>query len=117
MNRPIAEEDLADKPLDPAVERVRAKLVRFAVINIGILLLALAIVVAALAWRTASRTGMDGEMVEAALALPPGAEVLSQSVSPQEIALDVRHAGGAREILVYARRDGRLVGRYRVATP
>ena len=41
-----------EKPLDPAAERVRRKLVRFMAINLGILFLALMAVVAALVYKS-----------------------------------------------------------------
>jgi hypothetical protein len=116
MNRPIAEDELSDKPLDPAVERVRRKLVRFAVINIGILLLALAVVIAALAWRTVSAARVPGETVEASLTLPRGARVVSHSLTPAEIALFAALPEGGSALFVFARADGRLVGRYPVSS-
>ena len=113
MNKLIAEDEFADKPLDPAVERVRRKLVRFAVINIGILFLALAAVVGALAWRTASGAkGTTGPTAEAALLVPQGAQVLSQSISPSEISLFLQGADGSRFVMVFERANGRLLGRY-----
>lgn len=120
MNRPIAEDELSDKnsdrPLDPAVERVRRKLLRFAVVNIGILFAALAVVVAALAWRTVSAPGAaPAGLVEASLALPQGGQVVSHAVSPGEVSLFAVLPDGSRALFVYARQDGRLVGRYAVA--
>ena len=54
MARP-ALDDEKEKPLDPAVEKVRRKLVRFVAINLGLLFIALMAVVAALVYK--SRTG------------------------------------------------------------
>lgn len=125
MNRPIAEDAFAgkgaaaaeagaDAPLDPAVERVRRKLLRFAIVNIGILFLALALVVAALAWRSVSAAKAPAAFVEAELALPQGAQVSSHAVSPTEISLFATLPNGAGAVFVFARADGRLVGRYAV---
>ncbi|RVC34689.1 fimbrial protein, partial [Mesorhizobium sp. M7A.F.Ca.CA.004.04.2.1] len=50
MASPIAEED-QDKPLDPEVEKVRRKLVRFVGINLGLLFLALMVVIGALVYK------------------------------------------------------------------
>ena len=115
MNRGIADDELADKPLDPAVERVRRKLVRFAVINIGILFLALAAVVAALAWRSVSASRGPSELVEAQFVLPAGAQVVSQSLTPAEVSLLATLPDGTSALFVFARADGRLVGRYAIA--
>ena len=52
------DDDEDEKPLDPAVENVRRKLVRFIVINLGILFVALMAVVLALVYR-ATQVGED----------------------------------------------------------
>ncbi|TIT86625.1 MAG: fimbrial protein, partial [Mesorhizobium sp.] len=44
MARPIDEED-EEKPLDPAAEKVRRKLIRFMIVNLGLLFLALMVVI------------------------------------------------------------------------
>lgn len=123
MNRPIAEDAFAGKgtpagaeePLDPAVERVRRKLLRFAIVNVGILFLALAIVVAALAWRTVSAAKDPEAFVQAELALPEGARISSHSVSPVEVSLLAALPDGTSAVFIFSRNDGRLVGRYAIA--
>ena len=50
MARPIAEEE-DEKPLDPAAENVRRKLVRFMIINLGLLFLALMVVIGELVYK------------------------------------------------------------------
>jgi hypothetical protein len=51
MARPTID-DNEEKPLDPAVEKVRRKLVRFVAINLGLLFLALMAVLAAVVYKT-----------------------------------------------------------------
>ena len=51
MARP-AFDDEEEKPLDPAVEKVRRKLVRFVAINLGLLFIALMAVVGALVYKS-----------------------------------------------------------------
>jgi hypothetical protein len=120
MARP-ALNDEDEKPLDPAVEKVRRKLVRFVVINLGILFFALMVVVLAVVYK--SRTAepaagagfpVSGEIVEADIPLPAGARIVSQSLSGNRIAIDVELAGGARAILLYDLAERRLIGRYAV---
>ena len=72
MARP-AFDDEQEKPLDPAVEKVRRKLVRFVAINLGLLFIALMAVVAALVYK--SRT-----------AAPPATEIAVEAPSPEGIA-------------------------------
>ncbi|WP_024587066.1 hypothetical protein [Aliihoeflea sp. 2WW] len=113
-----------DEPLDPAVEKVRAKLMRFVVINLGILFLALMAVVGALVYRAvstepaaeeASPAGLplppEGSTITGEIALPAGANVLSQSLSGGRLTLLVE-VGGAREILVYDIGAARIIARF-----
>ncbi len=98
MTRPQADEQ-EDKPLDPAVESVRRKLVRFMAVNLGLLFLALMVVGAA----------QTGDIV-----LPVGARIVSQSLSGSRIAIDAELADGGREIFVYDMAAQRIIGRYAV---
>lgn len=115
-------DDDADKPLDPAVEKVRRKLLRFAVINIGLLFVALMAVLAAIVYKT----GNDAKVAEAGMSvpssvedafvsgeivLPPGARVLSHSLSGNRLSLDSELADGNRAIFLYDLRERRLIGR------
>lgn len=120
-------DDDADKPLDPAVEKVRRKLLRFAVINIGLLFVALMAVLAAIVYKT----GNDAKVAEAGMSvpssvedafvsgdivLPAGAKVLSHSLSGNRLSLDVELADGSRAIFLYDLRERRLVGRLGLKT-
>ena len=113
-----------EKPLDPAVERVRRKLVRFIAINLGILLLALMAVVAALVYRAtrverqsaspAELQAPSGAAVYGEIALPPGARIAGHTLSGNRLSLYVELAGGAHSILIYNMAEGRMVGRFDV---
>jgi len=112
--------DEEDKPLDPAVEKVRKKLVRFVGINLGLLFFALMAVVGAVVYKSgvfesASVAGGDipspEGMVEADIALPAGASVMSQSLSGNRIAIDARLADGSRAIFIYDFAARRMIGR------
>lgn len=119
MNRarpPIEDDD--DKPLDPAVEKVRRKLVRFVAINLGILFVALLAVVAALVYKTRPTGPVAEEVVasspgviEAEIALPSGARIVSQSLSGNRVAINSELADGSRVIFLYDFGERRLVGR------
>ncbi len=117
--------DEEEKPLDPNVEKVRRKLVRFMGINLGLLFLALMVVVAALVYK--SRTAPQatgpiagdiqtpaGEPATGDIVLPPGSRVLSQSLSGNRISIDAELADGSRSIFVYDIGEKRLVGRFAV---
>jgi hypothetical protein len=125
MIRPAFDED-EEKPLDPAVENVRKKLVRFVAINLGLLLIALMAVVAALVYKSrttgspqVSAPASDipvppGSVLEAEIPLPAGAKIISQSLSGNRIAIDVEFTGGGRSILVYDIAERRIIGRFTI---
>ncbi|MDF1599267.1 fimbrial protein [Mesorhizobium sp. YIM 152430] len=112
-----------DEPLDPAVEKVRAKLMRFVVINLGILFLALMAVVGALVYRAVSTEASteealaglplppEGSTITGQIALPAGASVLSQSLAGGRLTLLIETAG-AREIVVYDIGSARIIARF-----
>ena len=114
MARPYADEE-EEKPLDPAVEKVRRRLVRFVAINLGILLAALMAVGVALVYkgRSAPAAG-PRETVEAALLIPADARIISQSLSGERLSLELELSGGKREIRIFDTATGRLVGRLAV---
>ena len=114
-------DDSDEKALDPAVERVRRKLLRFVAVNLGILFAAVIIVVAAVVYRSVGsdqRPAADsaigvptGEVLEAEIAVPAGARIVSQSLSGSRVALDLELAGGERSILIYDLAERRVVAR------
>ena len=126
MARP-ADDDIEEKPLDPAVERVRRKLVRFVAINLGLLFVALMAVVAALVYKSgwskpqepvasAVPSPAEGGVMTGEIILPAGARLLSQSLSGNRLALDAELADGSRAIFLYDIPGQRVIGRFAVKT-
>lgn len=128
MNERAPQQLDPDEPLDPAVEKVRAKLMRFVVINLGILFLALMAVVGALVYRSVSTGSSPEEASSSALPLPPegstitgeialpaGANVVSSSLADGRLTLLVE-TGGAREIVVYDIASARIIARFALVT-
>jgi hypothetical protein len=126
MTERVAPQPDQDEPLDPAVERVRAKLMRFVVINLGILFLALMAVVGALVYRSVSTGSPDtastgpglavppeGSVISGQIALPSGAEILSQSLAGSRLTMLVQ-TDGAREIVVYDIDAARIIARFAI---
>ena len=114
-----------EKPLDPAAERVRRKLVRFMAINLGILFLALMAVVAALVYKSmtvppeAPAVASDipsSNVTSGRIVLPAGARLVSQSLSGNLLSLHVALAQGGEAILIYDTAQGRVVARHELAT-
>ncbi|MER8483237.1 fimbrial protein [Mesorhizobium sp. M1322] len=121
----VADED-EEKPLDPEVEKVRKKLVRFVAINLGLLFLALMVVIAALVYKTRTAppsstpplTGdiqvPSGDPLTGDIVLPVGAKVISQSLSGNRVSIDAELADGSRTIFVYDIAERRIIGRFSI---
>ncbi|HEY6630918.1 MAG TPA: fimbrial protein [Rhizobiaceae bacterium] len=124
MARPTLNDE-QEKPLDPAVENVRRKLVRFVAINLGLLFIALMAVVGALVYKSTTATtppageaGMEAPspagVVEGQIPLPSGAKIVSQSLSGNRLSLSLEMPGGVRAIYIYDIASRRTVGRFAV---
>lgn len=100
-----------DKPLDPAVENVRRKMIRFMVINLGLLFLALMVVVGALVYKGLSAPTVPTEAVQGALDLPQGSEIVSQALDGNRLVLQLRNGEGAQSFLIYDILEGRVISR------
>jgi len=125
MTGPHVDVAQEDKPLDPAVERVRRKLVRFVAINLGLLFLALMAVVGALVYK--ARTSQPSEPVAAGdiqlpaggqitgeIVLPVGSRVMSQALSGNRLSIDAELADGSRTIFLYDIAERRVIGQFAV---
>ncbi|MCO5059604.1 MAG: fimbrial protein [Rhizobiaceae bacterium] len=117
------QDDKDEKPLDPAAERVRRKMVRFMGINLGILFAAVMAVVLALVYKSVSTAPeTPGEVSElpggvaatGTITLPAGARIVSQSLSGTRLSLQLDLSGGGRSILVFDIVAGRIVGDYTI---
>lgn len=124
MARPTID-DKEEKPLDPAVEKVRRKLVRFVAINLGLLFLALMAVLAAVVYKAGAPSEIatvggneavpspaEGGVMAGEIMLPAGARLVSHSLSGNRITLDAELAGGGRAIFLYDTAERRIIGRF-----
>lgn len=129
MANPNFPEDNDEKPLDPAAERVRRKLVRFVAINLGILFVAIMAVLGALVYKSGffgpSAPRGDNATVpapadeafrEGQIALPAGARVNGHALSGDRLSIDATLADGSRAFFVYDLRQGRMVGRFAIVS-
>ena len=123
MARPAFDDD-EEKPLDPAVEKVRRKLVRFVAVNLGLLFIALMAVLAALVYKSRTAAPPATELaleapspegvIEGQIPLPDGARIVSQSLSGNRISLAIELHDGSRAIYLYDIGARRIVGRFAV---
>lgn len=120
MARPHADEE--EKPLDPSVDRLRRKMIRFMGINLGLIFLALMVTVGALVYKARKATPPAqpvaeiptpaGEPATGDIVLPVGAKIVSQSISGNRIAIDTELVDGTRAIFVYDMTEKRIIGRF-----
>jgi hypothetical protein len=129
MTRSQAEDastdDTVEKPLDPGLEKVRRKLVRFIAINLGLLFLALMVVIVALVYKSRSAKAPApsltseipvhaGEQLAGDIVLPVGAKIVSQSLSGNRLSIDAELVDGARTIFVYDIAERRMIGHFSI---
>ncbi len=116
-----------DKPLDPAAERLRQRLVRFMIVNLVVVFGLVFIVVGVLVYRNMKddappppRAGdirpPEGEgVLTGRIALPAGARIVSQSLSGERLSVEAELADGTRSIFLYDTRLARIIARFDIA--
>ncbi|MBB3236343.1 hypothetical protein FHS20_003221 [Phyllobacterium endophyticum] len=114
-----------EQPLDPAMERVRRKMIRLLAVSIGIMVIGLMAVLAAIVYKinqpvqnVATPVGSDvsGQQLSDAVAgeaitLNPGTRILSHNLVDNTLSLETRLADGTRQILIYDIPSKRVVAR------
>jgi hypothetical protein len=119
-----AMDDEDEKPLDPAVERVRRRVLRFMAINMGVLFVALMAVAIAIVYRLGTdEAAPAGEAnaeqsiaAQGAISVPAGARIVSQALSGDRMAVQIALQGGERAFLIYDLASGDVVSRIAVET-
>lgn len=112
--------DGADEPLDPALEKVRRKMIRLLAVSIAVLMVGLIAVLSAVVYRAkhgdeATAGGVPTVAAETTLAVPSGARVASVTGLGRDRAiLVVELPGGAQELVVIDAASGAPVTRIRL---
>lgn len=124
----IEPEEQEDKPLDPAMETVRRKMMKLQLVSGGIMFVMFIAVLTAIAYKLMQPTGheqpavaapglsipADQPIVAAAL-LPQGFTVISTDLSGQQILFYGTTSDGTRKALVFDLSVGRIVADVTVA--
>ncbi|MGH6761342.1 MAG: fimbrial protein [Phyllobacterium sp.] len=123
------DDEVEEAPLDPAMERVRRKMIRLLAVSIGIMVIGLMAVLTAVVYKVMKRddtsasqaqSDIPGQLplatvLEGTIALDKGDRVVSQSLGGNRLSLDVIRFNGSREILIYDYAEGRIVARVKLA--
>jgi hypothetical protein len=121
MKKAVIDEE-AEKPLDPAMEKVRRKMVRLLMISLGIMMIGLMAVLYAIVHKM-SGGGAEPAPIQAAIpagsdeitstiTLPKGAQINSESLSGTRILFDLTLPDGTRELAIFDTGENRFVARY-----
>ncbi len=121
--------------IDPVMERVLRKMVRLLLVSIGVMIIGLMAVLAAVVYKINASPDADQletaasaaelakteakpedllPLVESQLELTPGTRLLSQSLSGNLVSLETLLPDGGTEIMIYDYRQSRFVGRMRL---
>jgi hypothetical protein len=108
-----------EPPLDPAQERLRKKLVRLLIVSGGIMIVGLIAVFSAIVYKLGeageSAPPSTAEPIEAPLALPSGARILSADLDGERALVVVEAADGGQSLILLDLASGTIVGRYAAA--
>lgn len=127
-------QEVQEPPLDPAMERVRRKMIRLLAVSIGVMLIGLMAVLAAVVYkinRAPDENLADGalsdipgqaivapvepqKLIESQIDLETGTRLLSQSLSGDHISLETLLPDGGTELVIYDYRQSRIVARMRL---
>lgn len=117
----LNEYDQDDKPLDPAMENVRRKMVRLQLVSGGVMLVMFMAVLAAIVYKVtrpdprgtqATATGISvpsDQPLSMTAALPAGFEVVSTSLSGSQVLFYGRMPSGESRGLIFDVAVGRIV--------
>ncbi|SMD01515.1 hypothetical protein SAMN06297251_11847 [Fulvimarina manganoxydans] len=105
----------AEKPLDPAVERLRRKMVALLAVSLGFLFLALMTVLGVIIYRTQTGDAPPADRLQApvSIALEAGARVTETDLDGDRLAIRIEDASGSR-ILVYSIATGDRIAEFKL---
>lgn len=123
-----------EPPLDPAMEKVRRKMVRLLAVSIGVMIIGLMAVLGAVVYKVMGSSEpaktedvrsdipaqaitepvVRQELIESQLELPEGTRLLSQSLSGNHVSLETLLPDGGTEIIVYDYQESRIIARMRL---
>ena len=121
MTKPVTIEE--DAPLDPAMERVRRKMIRLLMISIGVMMAGVMAVLFGIVYKINNKSTVSAapagftipqgtDEISGTITLPQGAQINSHSFSGNQIMIDVTLSDGKREMVLFDLGQGRIVAHY-----
>jgi hypothetical protein len=112
-----------EKPLDPAMEKVRKKMIRLLAISIAVMMAGLMAVLFAIVYKmnskapsgsTSAAIGVPSDVgdIDGSITLPAGAQINGQSLSGNRILFDLSLPDGTRTLAIFDMTANRIVARY-----
>lgn len=114
-------DEIEEKPLDPAIERVRRRMMRLMLVSIGIMMIGLMAVLFGIVYKlsssgTSAPAGSHMEF-DALITLAPGSRVVSTALEGGQLVVLVEDEAGRQSILLLDPVTGRQAGRFTFTTP
>ncbi|MEM0898528.1 MAG: DUF6476 family protein [Pseudomonadota bacterium] len=110
MPRPPIDAD--EDELDPALEKVRVKMIRLLAVSIGIMVVGIFAVFIAIFWRLNQLD--DATLTEADLIIPVGFRVQSVTSGSDTLTVFGSDSEGAQRVLTYDVEGGQALGNFRL---
>jgi hypothetical protein len=128
MSAAVELNDANEKPLDPAMEKVRRKMVRLLVVSVGIMMAGLMAVLYTLVHKisetpkkavaqemvSSAFTSLPGKEITGTITLPVGAQINNQSLSGARLLMDITLTDGQRQTVIYDLVEQRIIARLTV---
>lgn len=121
MTKPDTIEE--DAPLDPAMERVRRKMIRLLMISIGVMMAGVMAVLFGIVYKINNKSTVAAnpasfaipqgtDEIMGTIALPAGTRINAHSFSGNQIAIDITLVDGKREMVLFDLGQGSIIARY-----
>ena len=109
--------ELNEEPLDPQVEMIRRRMMRLLMVSSGIMVIGLMAVLAAIVYKINEDTSAldPAPVAEGVIEMPAGSDVISSSLSRDQIMLTLKLADGSQVIRIH-KLNGALVSELKLQT-
>ncbi len=98
-----------EKPLDPAAEKLRRKMVRLMAVSLGTMFIGIFAVLFAIVYKMNNSADATA-MIEASIDLPEGFEILETELGDGTILFRGRDTAGSSQILLFDQATGNSIG-------